>query len=66
MEFKLGELFSGPGGIAAGARNSVLEPINGKTTSYFKHLKVVLGAKDRSKCGALAPADGLYFMKVKY
>ena len=25
-----------------------------------------LEAKDRSKCGALAPADGLYFMEVKY
>ena len=25
-----------------------------------------LEAKDRSKCGALAPADGLYFMKVTY
>ena len=37
MEFKLGELFSGPGGIAAGARNSVLEPINGKTF-LIKHV----------------------------
>jgi len=23
-------------------------------------------SKDRSKCGALAPPEGLYFMEVKY
>ena len=26
----------------------------------------VLNSKDRSRCGALAPSDGLYFMEVKY
>ena len=25
-----------------------------------------LKSKDRSKCGALAPSEGLYFMEVKY
>ena len=25
-----------------------------------------LQSKDRSKCGALAPSEGLYFMEVKY
>tara|TARA_X000001036_G_C19929227_1_gene500991 strand:- start:163 stop:504 length:342 start_codon:yes stop_codon:yes gene_type:complete len=31
-----------------------------------ERFKEALEAKDRSKCGALAPADGLYFMEVKY
>jgi len=31
-----------------------------------ERFKGALEAKDRSKCGALAPADGLYFMEVKY
>ncbi len=37
MKFKLGELFSGPGGIAVGARESVVDPINKKKFS-IKHV----------------------------
>ena len=32
----------------------------------IERLQQALDAKDRSKCGALAPAEGLYFMEVKY
>lgn len=31
-----------------------------------ERLKEALVAKDRSKCGTLAPAEGLYFMGVSY
>ena len=32
----------------------------------IERFQQALDAKDRSKCGALAPAEGLYFMEVKY
>jgi len=38
----------------------------GEMTWSPEYIQKVLDAKDRSKCGALAPPDGLYFMEVKY
>ena len=38
----------------------------GEMTWSPEYVQKVLDAKDRSKCGALAPPDGLYFMGVKY
>jgi tRNA pseudouridine38-40 synthase len=31
-----------------------------------EELKAALDAKDRSRCGPVAPPDGLYLMKVDY
>jgi tRNA pseudouridine38-40 synthase len=36
----------------------------GKWSKY--DLQLALEAKDRTKCGALAPASGLYLAKVEY
>jgi len=38
----------------------------GEKTWLPQDIKEALESKDRSKCGALAPPDGLYFMEVKY
>ena len=38
----------------------------GEDNWTIEHFDEVLKSKDRKKCGALAPPDGLYFMEVKY
>ena len=38
----------------------------GESSWSINDFDLALKSKDRSKCGALAPSEGLYFMEVKY
>ena len=39
---------------------------NGDGTWTVENFKSAVDSKDRSRCGALAPPEGLYLMEVKY